>query len=74
MFPSGVPLLALSLATRTKVSIHSRIAMCSKVDLSVLQALEFDRVDTIRVLLCLEILYLVYDCSKQNKKRLSEEK
>jgi len=42
--------------------------MCSKVDLSVLQALEFDRVDTIRVLLCLEILYLVYNCSKQKKK------
>ena len=71
MFPSGVPLLALSPATRTKVSIHSRITMCSIVDLSVLQALEFDRVDTKLVLYCLEILYLVYNRSKK-KQTVSE--
>jgi len=65
MFPSEVPLLALSLATRTKVSIHSRIAMCSIVDLSVFQALEFARVDTKLVLRCLGILYFVYNRSKK---------
>jgi len=45
--------------------------MCSIVDLSVLQALEFDRVDTKLVLHCLEILYLVYNRSKK-KQTVSE--
>jgi len=45
--------------------------MCSIVDLSVLQALEFDRVDTKLVLYCLEILYLVYNRSKK-KQTVSE--